>query len=440
MQVKEIKSEYQLVQLCKLSQSQKTQIPTDWEVKSLKDIADLNPDSIDQNYNQKQILYIDISSVENYEIHKYERYYLDKRPIRAQRIVRKHDIIVSTVRPYLKAFAKIRGSQPNLVCSTGFVVIRPKNPLDVDFVFNYVKGHLFKINIIRHMEGLAYPAVTANIVGNSLIPYSKNTKERIKIGSIFSNLDELIRKTDQVIKQTQRLKKGLMQRLLSKGIGHDKFKEVNFGGQIIEIIPTSWEKISLNALSKNGTQNGIAISIEDYGKGVPIVGMTDLFANDILDYSRLRQVSITNGTDQFSLKNGDLIFARRSLNVEGAGKCVLIPKIPYPIVFESSVIRMTMNTEKVIPEFVHYMFSSNIGRRIMSRIVRVVAVSGITGSDLGNVNIPLPESLKEQQTITFILSNIDSYIKTQFLYKFQLSILKKGLTQKLLTGKIRVKI
>ena len=74
------------------------------------------------------------------------------------------------------------------------------------------------------MEGMAYPAVTSKMVGDSLIPYPTDKNERLKIGSIFLNLDDLIQKTDQVIKQTQKLKKGLMQRLLTRGIGHTKFK------------------------------------------------------------------------------------------------------------------------------------------------------------------------------------------------------------------------
>ena len=52
-------------------------------------------------------------------------------------------------------------------------------------------------------------------------------KEQQKIASILSKVDELIQKTEQIIEQTQRLKKGLMQRLLTKGIGHTKFKKTN---------------------------------------------------------------------------------------------------------------------------------------------------------------------------------------------------------------------
>ena len=65
-------------------------------------------------------------------------------------------------------------------------------------------------------------------------------KEQQKIASILSNVDELIQKTEQIIEQTQRLKKGLMQRLLTKGIGHTKFKKTELGE-----IPEEWNIITI---------------------------------------------------------------------------------------------------------------------------------------------------------------------------------------------------
>ncbi len=56
-----------------------------------------------------------------------------------------------------------------------------------------------------------------------------SVKEQRKIAFILSKVDELIQKTDQIIEQTQRLKKGLMQKLLTKGIGHTKFKKTRIG-------------------------------------------------------------------------------------------------------------------------------------------------------------------------------------------------------------------
>lgn len=197
-------------------------------------------------------------------------------------------------------------------------------------------------------------------------------------------------------------------------------------------IPEDWEIISLEKLSKDGTQNGHAISVNDYGKGTPIVGMTDLFANDILDPSNLKEVKISEKkTELFSLKSNDLIFARRSLNVEGSGRCVIIPTINRPIIFESSVIRMTVNDD-VNPKYVYYLLNSHMGKRIMRRIVQVVAVSGITGSDLKKIEIQIPKKLQEQQKIASILSNVDSLIQQTQKEIEQTQRLKKVSMQKLL--------
>ena len=251
MRVKELNSGYRLVQLSKLSQTSKSPIPNTWEVKKLKDIVEINPGVIDVDYSNDKILYIDIGSIERFEIQKYEHFDLNKRPSRAQRIVTKNDIIVSTVRPYLKAFTKISDSKPSLICSTGFAVLRPRNSDDADFIFNYIRSPIFEVNIIRHMEGMAYPAVTSKMVGDSLIPYPTDKNERLKIGSIFLNLNDLIQKTDQVIKQTQKLKKGLMQRLLTRGIGHTKFKRVKYVFRRSIEIPENWKVVKVSDITQS---------------------------------------------------------------------------------------------------------------------------------------------------------------------------------------------
>ena len=76
-------------------------------------------------------------------------------------------------------------------------------------------------------------------------------KEQQKIASILSNIDELIQKTEQIIEQTQRLKKGLMQRLLTKGIGHTNFVKASFPIKSHKNqIPIDWKIAKLSELSK----------------------------------------------------------------------------------------------------------------------------------------------------------------------------------------------
>jgi len=201
--------------LSKISQSPYYQIPKDWEIKPLKKITEINPESIDQEYSQNKILYVDIGSIEDFKITQYDEFQLGEQPSRAQRIIKKADIIVSTVRPYLKAFTQITIDKPNLICSTGFTVLRPKSQIDSDLIFNFVKSYSFETELIRKMEGMAYPAVTGKIVGNCFMPYSQNEKERKRIGCILSNADKRITELKSKKSILQIVKKGLMQKLLT---------------------------------------------------------------------------------------------------------------------------------------------------------------------------------------------------------------------------------
>jgi type I restriction enzyme, S subunit len=80
---------------------------------------------------------------------------------------------------------------------------------------------------------------------SELVVFIPPFTEQQKIASIISRVDELIQKTDRVIEQTQTLKKGLMQKLMTKGIGHTKFKKTTIGE-----IPEEWEIKSIGELLK----------------------------------------------------------------------------------------------------------------------------------------------------------------------------------------------
>ena len=325
----------------------------------------------------------------------------------------------------------------------GYLIrFKPDNKnLDSEFLFYLTHSKIYWIWLLSIQTWGVQPNVNAEQYSNMPIllpPFP----EQQKIASILSNVDNLIQNTDKTIQQTKRLKKGLMQKILTKGIGHTKFKKANFGGQIKIEIPESWDISTLETISENGTQNGLAISTSDYGSGVPIVGMTKFYASEILTNDCMKEVMISEKNKElFSLKSFDLLFGRRSMDGQPtgeAGKCIIVSEIKSPIIFESSVIRMSIKNEHN-PFFIYQFFKSGLGKRIRIRIIRVSAVSGISSGDLKKIKIPLP-SKTEQDCIVSILSNVDSKIQSQEQYKEKLERLKKSLMQKLLTGQVRVAV
>ena len=191
------------------------EIPEEWEVKKINELAKINSEQINNNFKYHEIEYVDISSIEKFQITKLDKYLTSERPSRAQRIIKNKDIIISTVRPYLKSFSLINFDKPNLICSTGFTVVQSKINSDINFLFNYFKSYFFELNYLRKMEGMAYPAITSSVISNSLIPTPNDEKEREKIASILSNTDEKIHSYERYRQKLQNLKTSLMQKLLT---------------------------------------------------------------------------------------------------------------------------------------------------------------------------------------------------------------------------------
>ena len=164
-------------------------------------------------------------------------------------------------------------------------------------------------------------------------------------------------------------------------------------------------------LASEGTRNGIYKSKEFHGRGVKIVNMGELFAFPRLFNVEMKRVDIDSGEEgKFSLKAGDLLFARRSLVAEGAGKCSIVKEVEGVTVFESSIIRARVDATKADSEYLYYTFSSVVGRNLLGTILRQTAVSGITGTDLVELEIPLPPVAK-QKAIAHILGTLDDKIE-----------------------------
>lgn len=133
-------------------------IPKGWKVGTLKQVAEVNSDSIKNDYPHKEINYIDISSVESGHLIGMTNMEFQNAPSRAKRLVKHSDTIWSCVRPNRKSYLFIQHPAANVVASTGFAVLSPKIP-SASFVYLWVTTDEFVDYLTAHAEGSAYPAV-----------------------------------------------------------------------------------------------------------------------------------------------------------------------------------------------------------------------------------------------------------------------------------------
>lgn len=173
-----------------------------------------------------------------------------------------------------------------------------------------------------------------------------------------------------------------------------------------------WEIVKIEDILLVPSRNGLTKPSAIRGKGVKMIAMGELFAHPIINDIEMDRVPVTDKELQSSnVEVNDLLFARQSLTLEGAGKCSIVKEVNDPTVFESHLIRLRINSNIADPWYVYYYFNSYYGKHSIQNIVNQVAAAGIKGSDLVKLEIPLP-SLYEQKRISSILFSYDEKIST----------------------------
>ncbi len=164
----------------------------------------------------------------------------------------------------------------------------------------------------------------------------------------------------------------------------------------------SGESARLGDLAVIPPQNGITVPKGDRRGEVALVNMGDIFTRrDVIHPRGVEHVTIPpDRLARYRLESGDLLFARRSVVLEGSGHCVIVSNPEdLPAVFESSVLRVRLDETRVGAEYVLNYLRSPQGVRSIRAITRRGAVSGVTGSDLRDLQIPIADLATQQQAV-----------------------------------------
>ena len=188
-----------------------------------------------------------------------------------------------------------------------------------------------------------------------------------------------------------------------------------------------WKEYKLSELLEIPIRNGLTKPKAIRGQGVKMIGMKEIFAYDIIRNCDMELVPITDKElASSSIIEEDLLFARQSLTLEGAGKCSIVGSVNNDTVFESHLIRVRINKKLANPYFIYYYFNSRYGKEQIKGLVQQVAAAGIRGKELINLMIKCP-SLPTQQKIANILSSLDDKIEVNRRINEQLEELVQAL-------------
>ncbi|BCV38388.1 type I restriction-modification system restriction endonuclease DNA specificity subunit HsdS [Shewanella chilikensis] len=409
-------------------------VPEGWAYNPLSLLADIDKDSLktstDPDYRFR---YIDIASVSTGQVKLPSEYIkFSDAPSRARRKLQQGDVLMSTVRPNLKAFAYFNVSETDFVASTGFSVIRAKNGNDGRFIFNTILGDDISSQIDSLVVGSNYPAINSSDVKN-LEVLTPTPTEQQKIAKILTSVDEVIEKTQAQIDKLKDLKTGMMQELLTQGVGVDGKPHTEFKDSPVGRIPKAWECLPLSKVAKlergkfsHRPRNDPAF----YNGLIPFLQTGDVPKESphITAYS---QTLNDNG-----LKVSKL-FASGTLVITIAATIGEIGILTFDSCFPDSLVGISVDQKKALPMYVLYVMRHL--KNELDLLAPQTAQKNINLDILNPFEIPVPP-IEEQRHISQMLSSIDGRIDTLKLKLNKTNDTKKALMQDLLTGKVRVTI
>jgi type I restriction enzyme S subunit len=253
--------------------------------------------------------------------------------------------------------------------------------------------------------------------------------EQEKIAEVLSTVDEEIRKTDEVILATEKLKGGLMQELFTKGIGHTKFKETKIGQ-----IPEEWNA-SLMA-EKIDFQEGPGILAKDFHEsGVPLIRLEGINSDSLLNgCNYLDRDLVVKKWSHFKLQKGDILLSSSA----SLGRVAVVEDEGVGAIAYTGIVRFRSQDTSVSNNFIQCFLTSPIFQEQIGSHDTGSTIKHFGPSHLKKMWFVVP-SIKEQKKITEILSATNEKISVNKKLKEKLTLLKKGLMQDLLSGKVRTK-
>jgi len=267
------------------------EVPEHWSLKRLKNVATHNDEALDESTDPDfEIEYVDISSVSlTNGIEKSEAIKFEKAPSRARRKVKHGDIIVSTVRTYLKAIAPISNPPENMIVSTGFAVLRPMENLHSGFAGYLLQSNGFVGEVVANSVGVSYPAINASdLVRIAAVepPWQEQQAIARFLDFKTAQIDTLIAKKQTLLEKLAEKRTALISHAVTKGIDPSVSMK-DSGVMWLGEVPAHWKVIPIKFSLDMPITDGPHSTPQFYEDGIPFLSAESV-KNDRLDFSRMR--------------------------------------------------------------------------------------------------------------------------------------------------------
>lgn len=259
----------------------------EWKLSNLKKLCDINPKS---KQLPDKFVYIDLESIIDGVLIKKNIIELKDAPSRAQRLLNVGDVLFQTVRPYqMNNYLFEYELNYKSVASTGYAQLRCKSCISNNkFIYQALHNKKFNNKVMLRCTGTSYPAINSSELVT--IPLRiPSLQEQERIANFLTKVDKIIEKQDEKVKNLEKYKKGIMQKIFSQEI---RFKDEN-GEEYPEWEEKKLEQCFLERVEKNKPDlELLSVSISDGVKKRSEIESKDNSSDDKSNYKLVEQNDI----------------------------------------------------------------------------------------------------------------------------------------------------
>jgi type I restriction enzyme, S subunit len=324
------------------------------------------------------------------------------------------------------AIVKKKHLPANTNQALGIIRLNKLDEIDLDYIKHSLNSEFVQKQTEEEAQGGAQPNLNLQQLGNIEFWLPETLDEQKKIAEILTSVDKVIELTETEIEKLKNLKKGMMQDLLTKGIGHTKFKDSPIGK-----IPECWE------VSK----------VESIAKVIDSLHKTPVFSES--GYYMIRVTDIIEGVLKFdnSLKVSEEVYLDFSRNHKPCAGDIVMTRVGSfgrsSYVNKDADFCIGQNTVVINPKqnskYLYYFLNSELAWKQILNETNGSSQGSLSLKSIKELSVAIP-SEAEMNKIVDVLTSIDRQIELKDMKYRRLKNTKKGLMQDLLTGKVRVKV
>ena len=262
-----------------------------------------------------------------------------------------------------------------------------ENKWDKKFICHLITAN--KEHLTSQARGATIKGIKIEAIADLVLP-EISLKEQARISEVIGKVDALMHMHQQMAMNLEQLIKS-------------RFIEL-FGDP--ERNPKKWPVVSITEIIRGKVSNGFFAKRDAYRNdgNVQVLGVANI-VNRM--YSNIEGLPRTNATqaekEKYRVKYGDMLFCRSSLVAEGIGKASIVPQdTPQNVLFECHVIRLPLDLQKCVPEFVQALSTTPYFRKQLIAQSKTATMTTIGQDGILKATIILPPVELQQEFLRFV--------------------------------------